>query len=93
MPAKDWRYEKPMNGWGTAALVGAVVALVVGLVPIVGDLIALPISAVAVACGVRGLMRVEDGLATNTATAMAGVLLGSIAGLLSFLTLLAVIAT
>lgn len=93
MPAKDWRYVKPMNGWGTAALVAAVLALVVGLVPILGDLIALPISVVAVGCGVRGLMLIEDGLATNTATTMAGVLVGSIAGLLSFLALLAVIAT
>jgi uncharacterized membrane protein len=92
MPAKDWRYVQPMNGWGTAALVLAVVALVVGLVPILGDLVALAISVVAVGCGVRGLLRIEDGLATNTATALAGLLLGSIAGLLSFLTLLAVFA-
>lgn len=92
MPATEWRYEKPMNGWGTGAVVCALVALVVGVVPIVGDLVALPLSVVAVGCGIRGLTRVEDGLATNPRTAWAGVLLGSIAGLLSFLTLLVVLA-
>lgn len=92
MPATEWKYERPLNGWGNAALICAVPALVVGLVPVVGDLIALPLAAAAVGCGVRGLIRVDDGLATNARTATAGVLLGVVAGLLSLLTLLAVIA-
>ena len=92
MPASEWRYEKPMNGWGTGALVCALVALVVGVVPVVGDLVALPLSVVAVGCGLRGVARVEDGLATNPRTAWAGVFLGSVAGLLSFLTLVVVFA-
>lgn len=92
MPARDWKYERPMNGWGDAALVSAVVALVVGFVPVVGDLAALPLAAAAVGCGARGLFRVEDGLATNPVTAAGGVLLGFVAGLLSLLTLVAILA-
>jgi uncharacterized membrane protein len=93
MPARDWRYERPSNGWGTSALVLAVVALVVGFVPMVGDVVALAVSVAAMGCGARGLFLVEDGLATNPGTAWAGVLLGFIAGLLSFLTLVSVLAT
>jgi hypothetical protein len=92
MPAGDWRYESPRNGWGTAALVCAVMALVIGFVPIVGDLVALPVSVVAMGFGVRGLLRVEDGLATNPGTAVAGILLGFVAGLLSFLTVVSLLA-
>jgi len=93
MPARDWRYETPRNGWGTAALVLAVVALVIGLVPIIGDLVALPISVAAMGCGARGLFRTEDGLATNPGTALAGMLLGFVAALLSLLTLVSVLAS
>lgn len=92
MPAKEWRYERPRNGWGTAALVLAVVAIVVGLVPVAGDAVALPVALVAVACGARGFMRAEDGLASNPGTALAGMLLGAVAALLSLVTLLAVLA-
>ena len=93
MPAKDWKYERPLNGWGNAAVICAVLALVVGLVPVMGDLVALPLAIAAAGCGVRGLQRADDGLATNGRTALAGLLLGLVAGLLSFLTLLAVIAS
>jgi uncharacterized membrane protein len=93
MPARDWRYERPRNRWGTAALVSAVVALVIGFVPMVGDVVALPVSVAAMGCGARGLFLVEDGLATNPGTAWAGILLGFIAALLSLLTLVSVIAT
>ena len=91
MPARDWKHERPMNGWGTAALVCGVVALVVGLVPLVGDLAAVPLALAAVGCGARGLMRVEDGLATNPGTAVAGIVLGFVAGLLSVLTLVSIL--
>jgi uncharacterized membrane protein len=93
LPATEWRYERPRNGWGTAALVLAVVALVIGFVPIIGDVVALGVSVAAVGCGARGLFLVEDGLATNQAMAWAGILLGFVAGLLSFLTLVSVLAT
>lgn len=92
MPASDWRYEQPRNGWGTAALVLAVVALVIGLVPVIGDLAALLLSVAAMGCGARGLFLVDDGLATNPGTAWAGMLLGFVAGLLSLLTLVSVLA-
>ena len=92
MPARDWRYARPRNGWGTAALVLAVVALVLGIVPMVGDIVALPASVAAMGCGARGLMQVEDGLATNPGAAWAGILLGFVAALLSILTLVSVLA-
>ena len=93
MPARDWKHERPLNGWGTAALVCAVVSLVVGLVPVVGDLVALPLAVAAVGCGIRGLFRVEDGLATNPGTAVAGILIGFVSGLLSLLTLVSILMT
>ena len=93
MPARDWRYERPSNGWGNSALVLAVVALVVGLVPMVGDAVAVAFSIVAMGCGARGLLLVEDGLASNPGAAWTGVLLGFVAGLLSLLTLISVLAT
>jgi len=71
----------------------AVVALVTGLVPMVGDLVALPVSVAAMGCGARGLLRAEDGIATNPGTALVGILLGFVAGLLSLLTLVSVLAT
>jgi len=79
------------TGWGTAALVCAVVALVVGFVPILGDFVAIPVSVVAIGTGVVGLLRAEDGLATNPGTALAGILLGMVAGLLSFLTIISTV--
>lgn len=91
MPARDWRYERPRNGWGTAALICAVAALVIGFVPITGDLVAIPVSVAAIGSGVVGLLRVEDGLATNPGTALAGILLGAVAGLLSFLTVISTV--
>jgi transposase len=97
--AEHWRRwergrpnERPRNGWGTAALVLAVVALLIGFVPIIGDVVALGGSVAAMGCGARGLFLVEDGLATNPGTAWAGILLGFVAGLLSLLTLVSVIA-
>lgn len=88
MPARDWRYERPRNSWGTAALVCAVVAVVTGLVPVLGDFVAIPVAIAAIGTGVVGLQRAEDGLATNPGTALAGILLGVVAGLLSFLTVI-----
>jgi hypothetical protein len=93
MPAREWRYERPRNGWGTTALVLAVVSLMIGFVPIIGDVVALAVSVAAMGCGARGLFLAEDGLATNPGTAWAGILLGFVAGLLSLLTLLSVLAT
>lgn len=93
MPAKDWKYERPRNGWGTAALVLAVAALLIGLVPVAGDVVALAVSVAAIGCGVRGFLRAEDGLATNPGTALAGALLGLVAALLSLLSLLSLLTT
>ena len=87
MPARNWLYERPRNGWGTAALVLAVVALVIGLVPVVGDVVALPVAVAAMGCGARGLLLTEDGLATNPGMAWVGILVGLVVGLLSLLTL------
>lgn len=91
MPAKDWRYERPRNGWGVAALVLAVVSLAIGVIPIAGDLVAIPLAVAAIACGFRGFMRAEDGLASNPGTAVSGMVLGAIAVLSPLLTLLTVL--
>lgn len=91
MPASSWRYQRPRNAWGTTALVCAVVALAVGLVPIAGDLTALPLSAAAIGCGIRALLLAEDGLASNRTTALAGFVLGLVAALMSSLSLLVLI--
>ena len=91
MPARDWRYEPPRNGWGTGALMCGVVALVLGFVPILGDFVATPVAVAAVGAGVVGLLRAEDGLASNPGTALAGILLGVVAGLLSFLTIISTV--
>lgn len=93
MPARDWRYEQPRNGWGTSALVLAVIAFVIGLVPMVGDAVAVALSVLAMGAGARGLLLVEDGLATNLGATLAGVLLGFVAGLVSLLTLFSVLAS
>jgi hypothetical protein len=73
--------------------VHAVVALVIGLVPMIGDVIAVPLSVAAVGCGARALFLVEDGLATNPGIAWVGIVLGFVAALLSVLTLVSLIAT
>ncbi|HEX6246534.1 MAG TPA: hypothetical protein VFZ64_01570 [Nocardioidaceae bacterium] len=71
----------------------AVVAMVIGFVPMVGDVVALALSVAAMGFGARGLFLVEDGLATNPGMAWTGILLGFVAGLLSLLTLVTVLAT
>lgn len=91
MTAGDVRHQ-PRNGWGTAALVSGLVALVVGFVPLVGDIISLPLSVAAIGLGGVGLVYAEDGRATNPGTALTGALLGFVAGLLSFLTVVSVLA-
>lgn len=90
MPAGYLR-DDSSNGWGTAAVVSGLVALVVGFVPIVGDVLSILLSVVAMGLGGVGLMRAEDGRATNPGAALAGALLGFVAGLLSFLTIVSVL--
>lgn len=92
MSAGDIR-DEPRNGWGTAALVCGLVALVVGFVPVAGDIIALPLALAAVGSGGVGLMRAEDGRATNPGVALTGALLGFAAGLLSFLTIVSAVTS
>jgi hypothetical protein len=80
----------PRNSLGSAALVLGIVALVFALVPIVGDFVSVPAAVLAVVLGVVGLLRAEKGVATNGGAALAGVVLGFVAG---FITLLVVAAT
>ena len=75
----------PRNGAGSIALVMGVVALVFAFVPIIGEFIAAPSAVLAIVLGLIGLGRVEKGLATNGGQALAGSILGLIAGLILFL--------
>lgn len=88
MAANHWKYERPRNGWGVSALVLAVLALAVGVVPLAGDLASLMLAVGAVGCGFRGFMRAEDGLASNPGTALTGMVLGALAAVWSLVTLL-----
>jgi hypothetical protein len=73
------------NGPGNAALVLGVVAVVFAVVPVVGDYVAIPAAVLAIVLGLVGLLRVEKGMATNRGAALAGAVLGFVAGFVTFL--------
>lgn len=81
MSRDDSPQSVPRNGMGGASFVLGVVALVFAFVPIVGEFVAAPAALLAVACGLAGLGRVWRGVATNGAEAVAGSLLGTVAGI------------
>lgn len=77
------------NGVGSTALVAGIFALVFAFVPIVGDLISIPVALVAVGCGWVGLTRADKGLATNYREALGGAVLGIVALFVVFLVFIA----
>lgn len=85
MPAAPRR-----NGAGEFSLVMGIVAAAFSFVPILGEFVAAPASALAVVSGAVGVRRVERGLATNPGEAWLGIGLGVAAG---FMTLLMFVAT
>ncbi|MET4100322.1 cadmium resistance protein CadD (predicted permease) [Agrococcus sp. UYP10] len=67
------------GGWaGEYALVLGVVALVCALVPVVSDLIAGPLGAVAIVLGLVGVRRHQAGRDRRVAPAILGVVLGTL---------------
>jgi hypothetical protein len=75
----------PRNGIGSLSLALGVVSLLFALVPIVGEFVAAPSAVLAIVLGLIGLGRVDRGVATNGGQALAGSILGLVAGLLLFL--------
>lgn len=75
----------PRNGAGSTALVFGVVAFVFAFVPVIGEFVALPAAIAAMVLGWIGFERAEDGEATNSSQAIAGGVLGLIAGLVVLL--------
>lgn len=85
MDDSPWRPPE-RNGAGDAAFTLGVLAVVFALVPIVGDVVSLPLALGAVVLGMIGIGRAEHGLATNPNKAMVGVLLGVFSAFISFVT-------
>lgn len=84
MAPDDGNRTRPSrDGVGDAALTSGVIALLFVFVPIVGDLVAAPAALAAVALGVVGVIREDRGLAVSSGKALAGGLLGVIAGFIT----------
>ncbi|CAM3386031.1 hypothetical protein [Stackebrandtia soli] len=75
----------PGNRPGRLSLVAGFVALGFAVVPIIGDFVALTAAVLAIALGIVGMGRVDDGRATNPGQCVAGVVLGGFAGLIAFI--------
>lgn len=68
------------GGWpGEWALVLGLAAIVCGLLPVISDLVAGPLSAVAIGLGLVGVRRHQAGRAARVAPAITGMVLGIIA--------------
>ncbi|MPZ62531.1 MAG: hypothetical protein GEU93_14820 [Propionibacteriales bacterium] len=91
MPEEAPSQSPPRDGLGNAALVVGLVALVFAFVPIVGEFVAAPSAVLAIVLGVIGLVRAERGHATNGGTALAGIILGVVAGFVVFLVMAATV--
>jgi hypothetical protein len=83
-------HRSARNGAGDAALTSGMVSMVFALVPLVGDVVALPAAVAAVVLGLLGIFRADRGEATNGGKALTGTLLGAVT---AFITLLTVAAT
>jgi hypothetical protein len=81
--------QAPKNGFGTAALVLGILALLGSFIPIVG-IVAIPMAVVGVVLAFLGLGRVRKGLATNKGSAIAGIVLNTIALVVAVLMLVLV---
>ncbi|MCE0487270.1 hypothetical protein [Ornithinimicrobium sediminis] len=88
MDDSPWRSSE-RNGAGDAAFTLGVLAMVFVFVPIVGDLVAVPSALAAVVLGAVGIVRAEQGLATNPGKALSGALLGVLSAFITFVTVAA----
>ncbi|HLS25698.1 MAG TPA: hypothetical protein VK063_07490 [Beutenbergiaceae bacterium] len=70
----------PHNVSGRIALQLGVVGVITALIPGIGDFLAAPVAVTAVVLGVVGYLRAEKGKATNPNQAIAGAVLGLLAG-------------
>lgn len=68
------------DGWaGRYSLVLGIAALLCGLLPVISDLVAGPLAAVAIGLGLVGVRWHQSGRAARVAPAIAGMVLGAIA--------------
>lgn len=73
---------QPRNGFGVAALVLGIVAIVLFWIPFV-DILGIILGILAIVFGVVGIARVRTGQATNRGMAIAGIVTGAIGVVLS----------
>ena len=76
------------RSWGYALLFG-LLALACALIPVIGDLAAVPIAVIAVICGVAGVGHYDAGRAPRMLPALAGAILGAIALLIVLVSFIA----
>ncbi|WP_052466509.1 DUF4190 domain-containing protein [Mobilicoccus massiliensis] len=82
----------PQNGLGTAGLVLGIISLVMALMPVVG-VTAIPLALIGLGLSIAGLFRARAGRATNFGSAMAGLILSSLAALVGIIwMILAIVA-
>lgn len=74
---------------GGYALAFGLLAIACALIPVIGDLVAVPIAVVAVVCGVVGVGHYDAGRAPRMLPALAGAILGAVALLLVVVGLIA----
>lgn len=82
MALEDPSQSPPRNGLGSTAFVAGVVALVFAFIPVIGEFVAFPAAALAIAFGLVGFDRALRGVATNGREALAGSVLGVASGVI-----------
>lgn len=78
----------PSRAGSTALVVGAL-SLLCALVPVVGDIVSVPLALVAIVCGVLGVGHYDSGRAPRMLPALLGALLGGISLLTTVISLIA----
>lgn len=67
------------NHAGRYALTFGLLALACALIPVIGDLVAVPTAVIAVVCGVVGVGHYDAGRAPRMLSALTGAILGAVA--------------
>lgn len=77
-PPSSWGQppRPPKNGFGTAALVLGIIAVVFGFIPVVGVFFAIPLAILALLFGALGIVRAFTGKASNKGVSITGTSLG-----------------
>ncbi len=81
-------HAAPRRAGSIAAIVGAL-SLLCALVPVVGDIVSVPLALVAIVCGVLGVGHYDSGRAPRMLPALAGALLGGISLLTTVVSVIA----